>query len=154
VFVVVSIRKRPDRNGRAEPGCPPRRDKRRAADSIDSRLDSGPGHDHRDRPDDAVGADHLLRRASFGVTATGRVRIAQLGIEGWLDEQLDPTSIDDSAMDELLVALPTIELMAQELRDSYRQQRGLIVGELTLAKLTRAGQDRAPPHLVPIVESH
>jgi uncharacterized protein (DUF1800 family) len=85
-----------------------------------------------------VGADHLLRRATFGVTPSARARVAQLGVEGWLDEQLDPTSIDDAAMDETLVTLPTIGLTAQELRDSYRQQRGLIIGELTLSKITRA----------------
>ncbi len=43
---------------------------------------------------------HLLRRASFGPTRAELARVRRMGIEAWLDEQLDPDTIDDSAVED------------------------------------------------------
>lgn len=54
---------------------------------------------------DFVTADqrlHLLRRATYGPTQATYSGIKQKGIEAWLDEQLDPTSIDDSACQQMV----------------------------------------------------
>jgi uncharacterized protein (DUF1800 family) len=60
-------------------------------------------------PTDLVSADplaHLLRRATFGPTPAALAEITKLGAAGWLDRQLDPAKIDDSALDSLLTRLP------------------------------------------------
>ncbi len=60
-------------------------------------------------PTDLVSADplaHLLRRATFGPTPAALAEIAKLGVPGWLDRQLEPAKIDDSALDALLTRLP------------------------------------------------
>jgi uncharacterized protein (DUF1800 family) len=49
---------------------------------------------------------HLLRRATFGPTPDALAEIAALGVTGWLDRQLNPAKIDDSALDALLTRLP------------------------------------------------
>jgi len=60
-------------------------------------------------PADLLPADpiaHLLRRATFGATPAGLAAAAKLGVSGWLDRQLDPAAIDDSACDAVLTRLP------------------------------------------------
>jgi uncharacterized protein (DUF1800 family) len=60
-------------------------------------------------PTDLVSADplaHLLRRATFGPTPAALAELAKLGVPAWLDRQLDPAKIDDSALDSLLTRLP------------------------------------------------
>ena len=60
-------------------------------------------------PTDLVSADplaHLLRRATFGPTPAALAELAKLGVPAWLDRQLDPAKIDDSALDALLTRLP------------------------------------------------
>ena len=54
--------------------------------------------------DDA--AWHLLRRASWGVSAASLADVSRLGIEGWVDWQLAPSAIDDAACDAVLSRLP------------------------------------------------
>jgi len=58
---------------------------------------------------DLVSADpiaHLLRRATFGPTPEALAEARRLGVAGWLDRQLNPAAIDDSALDALLTRLP------------------------------------------------
>jgi uncharacterized protein (DUF1800 family) len=60
-------------------------------------------------PTDLVAADphaHLLRRATFGPTPATLAELARLGLPAWLDRQLDPARINDSALDALLTRLP------------------------------------------------
>jgi len=51
---------------------------------------------------DALVRHHVLGRAAFGEDEWTRARIAARGIQGYLDEQLDPASIDESTNSELL----------------------------------------------------
>jgi uncharacterized protein (DUF1800 family) len=45
---------------------------------------------------------HLLRRATWGVTPASLARIRKLGRSRWLEEQLEPDSIDDRACEDLI----------------------------------------------------
>ncbi len=59
-------------------------------------------------PDDA--AVHLLNRITFGPT-TGEVdRVHRIGAEAYLQEQLHPEKIDDSALDARLSLFPTLTM--------------------------------------------
>ena len=51
---------------------------------------------------DAIMRRHVLDRIGFGGDEWSRARIAALGIQGYLDEQLNPASIDESTNNELI----------------------------------------------------
>ncbi|MFY9343826.1 MAG: DUF1800 domain-containing protein [Planctomycetota bacterium] len=52
---------------------------------------------------------HVLARATFGATPAALAELQTHGLETWLEQQLDPVAIDDSAFDALqaTVAVPT-----------------------------------------------
>ncbi|WP_433617348.1 DUF1800 domain-containing protein [Dactylosporangium sp. CA-139114] len=45
---------------------------------------------------------HLLRRATYGPTAESEAELRKLGAAAWLERQLDPASVDDSACQAVL----------------------------------------------------
>ncbi|GAA2889562.1 hypothetical protein Acy02nite_58120 [Actinoplanes cyaneus] len=59
---------------------------------------------------------HLLRRATFGPSPAAIAQIRTLGASAWLDRQLNPGSIDDSAADALIARLPLCGLSIGEIR--------------------------------------
>ncbi|MGE5830259.1 MAG: DUF1800 family protein, partial [Micromonosporaceae bacterium] len=61
-------------------------------------------------PLDRDPALHLLRRATFGPTLVDVVAMRQMGVDAWLDRQLDPAAIPDEAGDEILALYPTVGL--------------------------------------------
>ncbi|MGB6430391.1 MAG: DUF1800 family protein, partial [Candidatus Acidiferrales bacterium] len=62
---------------------------------------------------------HALDRLGFGPAPGEVARLEQSGLEAWIDQQLHPESIDDSAMDARLASLPALQLSAQALLDQY-----------------------------------
>ena len=50
----------------------------------------------------------VLRRATYGLTGDTLARIRQIGTAAWLDEQLDPTRLDTSALDAKLAGLTVL----------------------------------------------
>jgi len=80
----------------------------------------------------------LLNRVSFGWTADEYAHARTLGYDAYLEEQLDPASIDDSACDLLLANLPTIYLSPKQLAEQYTDQTGEPFFELKSAALVRA----------------
>jgi len=60
---------------------------------------------------------HLLRRATFGFGAADVAEMTTLGPAGWLAQQLDPTSIDDSVIEDYLGRYPALGLTAQQIDD-------------------------------------
>ena len=58
---------------------------------------------------DAVMRNHLLNRTGYGWSEWSRDRLASLGRDGYLNEQLAPSSIDESTNTELQTRLAGIE---------------------------------------------
>lgn len=50
----------------------------------------------------------VLRRATYGLNAASLARIRQIGSAAWIDEQLDPTGLDTTALDAKLATLPLL----------------------------------------------
>jgi uncharacterized protein (DUF1800 family) len=85
---------------------------------------------------------HLLHRTTYGVPPGEVDRARQMGLEAWLDEQLHPETIDDSALDAGVAAMfPTLTQTAQELYDIAEQQNDggySVAMELKRATIYRA----------------
>ncbi len=66
----------------------------------------------------------VLNRISFGPRPGEFERVKQIGIDNFVDEQLQPESIDDVALDKRLADLyPTLSMNIGELMQTYPQPR-------------------------------
>jgi len=87
-------------------------------------------------------AQHVLDRTGYGPDAWSFGRITTLGVEGYIQEQLSPETIDDSALEAALTALPSLTMSFSELRTNYPQGgdpgRNEVRRELQIAKMARA----------------
>ncbi len=104
---------------------------------------------------------HVLDRVTFGARSRDMERVAHLGIKAYIEQQLNPQRIDDSALEARLDRFETLELSTQEIAERYAipaqqakrdqassqpkrqsreeiQQRRLVMSELTEQKLLRA----------------
>lgn len=78
---------------------------------------------------------HLLRRASFGPTTALLAEIRARGSAGWLDDQLHPERIDDSAMDGVLGLWPSLTYTLAQL--NAMPERRKASNDLVQATLAR-----------------
>jgi uncharacterized protein (DUF1800 family) len=84
---------------------------------------------------------HLVSRTSFGLTATEVERARAMGYEAYLDEQLDPASLDASELENALTErLPTLSMSLPDLVEHAREPEGRrqIYREFVFATLYRA----------------
>src|SRR5262252_348153 len=59
-------------------------------------------------PDEAV--LHALNRLAYGPRPGDIERVQQIGLAKWIDQQLNPTPIDDKALEARLESLPTLRM--------------------------------------------
>ncbi|MBS1793549.1 MAG: DUF1800 domain-containing protein [Acidobacteria bacterium] len=64
-------------------------------------------------------ARHILSRLTFGGRAADFEKIRRIGVKAYVDEQLNPETIDDSALDKRLARLPTLTLSTPLLAAQY-----------------------------------
>ena len=64
---------------------------------------------------------HALNRLAYGPRPGDVDHIRKLGLEKWVDQQLHPDSIDDSALEQRLQRYPTLNLPAKKLIQDYPQ---------------------------------
>lgn len=91
---------------------------------------------------DFVPADlslHLLRRATFGPTPTLASAIKAQGRSAWLDRQLAPSSIDDSACNQLINdRFPRVNWSIPQARDGLEPFSWDLMFDLSAATIARA----------------
>lgn len=68
---------------------------------------------------DQSSISHLLNRAAFGPSAADWSRVERIGTASWLDEQLQPARLDDTATEQLLAQLTTLDLDSATLMRDY-----------------------------------
>ncbi len=77
----------------------------------------------RGRPDapapDTATIVHVLNRVTFGPRPGDVARVEQMGLDAYIDRQLHPERIDDSALDARLAAFETLGMSNAELADKY-----------------------------------
>jgi uncharacterized protein (DUF1800 family) len=66
---------------------------------------------------------HLLNRSAFGPAPGDLERVRQMSSKAYLDEQLNPASIDDSEVEQRLQQLPTLSMSSEELIEYYPAPR-------------------------------
>ena len=73
-------------------------------------------------------AHHVINRITFGSTPDLLAQVQRTGVDAFIDEQLAPQSIDDSALDAVLAAAPTTkaELQRQTLLRMIASRRQLL----------------------------
>ncbi|MGI5244148.1 DUF1800 domain-containing protein [Dactylosporangium sp. CA-139066] len=80
---------------------------------------------------------HLLRRATFGPTPADIALVKQIGIDAWIDQQLDPDKIADPVADAALKAVPTATMSTADIRATVKDGDNKPQYELTRAVLAR-----------------
>jgi uncharacterized protein (DUF1800 family) len=97
---------------------------------------------------------HVLRRVTYGPRPGDVARVRALGLGAWLERQLDPARIDDTAVEQALGALPTLTLSIADLQREYPRldaetQRKLAAGEMTPAEVrAQSPTDKRPGRIV------
>jgi uncharacterized protein (DUF1800 family) len=71
-----------------------------------------------DKPDGRV-ITHVLNRIAFGPRPGDVDRVRAMGLRAYIDQQLHPERIDDSAVDARLATFDTLKLSPQELTSKY-----------------------------------
>ena len=74
---------------------------------------SGPNHNAQRR------ALHALNRLTFGPRPGDVQRVMAMGVDQWIDLQLHPKRIDDSALDARLAPLRTLHMSANEIAENF-----------------------------------
>jgi uncharacterized protein (DUF1800 family) len=98
---------------------------------------------------DLGAATHLLNRITFGPRPGQAAQVAAIGLDAYLEQQLNPQQIDDSALEQRLQAFQTLGLDPSELLVQFAPRQGAaggkfqsgpprVVAELETASLLRA----------------
>ena len=87
---------------------------------------------------------HVLNRLAFGARPGDVERVRRMGVEAYVEQQLNPAKLDDSALEARLKNFPTLGMSNAELLAKYPQPGRL------LRRLQRAGE--LPPELASLAE--
>src|ERR1700722_17735826 len=66
---------------------------------------------------------HALNRLAYGPRPGDVERVRQMGLAKWIDQQLNPNSIDDKAVDVRLDVYPTLKMSSKQLLADYPQPK-------------------------------
>jgi uncharacterized protein (DUF1800 family) len=64
-------------------------------------------------------AAHALNRLAFGPRPGDVEHVMAIGVDKWIDQQLHPDKIDDSALDARLSAFPTLRMNTRQIVDNF-----------------------------------
>jgi uncharacterized protein (DUF1800 family) len=93
---------------------------------------------------------HVLQRLTYGPRPGDVARVQALGVDAWIERQLDPERIDDTAVEQALTVLPTLTMSIAALQRDYPRatpeiQRRLAAGEMS----PREMREQYPPERRP-----
>jgi uncharacterized protein (DUF1800 family) len=89
---------------------------------------------------------HALNRLALGPRPGDAERVKQMGLAKWIEQQLNPSSIDDKALEARLENLPTLRMSSATLMADYPQPKQ---AAKQAAKQASAGQSRADAAAAP-----
>src|SRR5690606_13010127 len=68
-----------------------------------------------------------LNRLAFGPRPGDVEAVQKMGLQNWIDAQLNPSSIDDSALDRKIADFKLLEMSAEDLLLAYQADSGNII---------------------------
>ncbi|MEV0716137.1 DUF1800 domain-containing protein [Asanoa sp. NPDC050611] len=80
---------------------------------------------------------HMLRRTTFGPTRALVDAATKTGIDGWLEQQLNPGKVDDAVSAKALAAFPTVAMSTAQIRRTVKEGDFLAQFELGQATIAR-----------------
>ncbi len=83
---------------------------------------------------------HALNRLAYGPRPGDVEHIRQMGLEKWIEQQLNPGSIDDKALEARLTNYPTLTMSATRLQEMYPQPKQ---AEKQATRLTQGNPKRS-----------
>src|SRR6266850_5963793 len=72
-------------------------------------------------PDEAI--LHALNRLAYGPRPGDLERVRQMGLAKWIEQQLNPNSMDDKTLEARLQDYPTLRISTAKLIDEYPQPK-------------------------------
>ena len=86
----------------------------------------------------------LFDRITNGWNDAAWTHALALGHSAWLEEQLDPASIDDSAMDSMLTSFVTLNMTSKQIYDTYvtTNTTSIPISELETAAILRGAYSK------------
>ncbi len=72
-------------------------------------------------PDEAI--LHVLNRLAYGPRPGDVEHVSQMGLSKWIEQQLNPNSVDDQAMEARLQDYPTLHMSTAKLINEYPQPK-------------------------------
>jgi uncharacterized protein (DUF1800 family) len=88
-------------------------------------------------PNDRAAAEHAVRRLTYGPRPGDVDRVQRIGVAAWIDQQLNPSNISDSALDGRLPAPPARPVTFGDPKAARKAARD-DVQALAAERLTRA----------------
>src|SRR6267378_8433246 len=97
---------------------------------------------------------HVLNRLGFGARPGDVERVKAMGLENYINQQLNPEKISDAVADAKVRSLPTLSMTTAELYEKYPQpgqlvrqlqRRGELPADLDLQKLQAANAQQGIP---------
>ncbi len=98
-------------------------------------LSSQTGSSKVSKEDDRI--IHVLNRLGFGARPEDVANVRQMGLDKYIDLQLHPETIDDSALDQKLKSFPELQLSDREIEAKYKD---FVTADQNVAKLRRSAQ--------------
>ncbi|WP_203715196.1 DUF1800 domain-containing protein [Asanoa siamensis] len=80
---------------------------------------------------------HMLRRTTFGPSRTLVDAAGKLGVDEWLEQQLNPGKVDDPVATRALAAFPTVAMSTAQIRRTVKDgdwQAQYELGQATIAR--------------------
>src|SRR5262249_26955265 len=96
----------------------------------------------------------ILQRATYGPRPDDVASVRAIGLGAWLERQLDPARVDDTAVDRALAEMPSLGLSIADLHREYPRldaetRRKLGSGEMSPAELRQQYPvERRPARIV------
>ncbi|HEX4545453.1 MAG TPA: DUF1800 domain-containing protein [Candidatus Acidoferrum sp.] len=95
---------------------------------------------------------HALNRLAYGPRAGDVERIRQTGLAKWIEQQLNPNSVDDKAMEARLQDYPTLRMTTAKLIDEYPQPKQAEKPAEKQAQARAQQEQRRPDAAVAVAE--
>ena len=85
-----------------------------SASFLGAKSKKKPAETAQPRMDESKRAVHLLNRLAFGPRPGDVEKVTAMGVDKWIDQQLRPDKIDDSALESRLAPFRTLQMDAKE----------------------------------------